>query len=299
MPRQCRGCASRLPRLESSSTRITTVSSLLSTPWPPSFTLSENPVSVRPPRFLRKNPKPTRGSVRNAAADARNTPSERMPVPTKNRPPTIRLLSRIRRTSTRSDARSAACLTSRLSSISRRRWNSVSAQVAAVTKPRKHTPYVRSAFDTEPATSSRNASWYICCQSRAARRVYAFAIVSQTRNCAPTPRKSPVTTAVRIEYASANTDMVVQIHDHRSYLIRGGSQNHEAINARKPASAIGRAELRRQRADSQRPLRVVRNNGASLAQTLTRIAYAYAYAYAYVSTHPSPYACSAGHSRRR
>ena len=41
----------------------------------------------------------------------------------------------MRRTSTRSDARSAACLTSRLSSISRRRWNSVSAHVAEITKP--------------------------------------------------------------------------------------------------------------------------------------------------------------------
>ena len=72
----------------------------------------------------------------------------------------------------------------------------MSAQVDEITKPRKHRPYVRSGFSTEPATSIRNASRYICCQSRAARRLNALATVNQTRNCAPTPRKSVVSTAV-------------------------------------------------------------------------------------------------------
>jgi hypothetical protein len=42
----------------------------------------------------------------------------------------------------------------------------------------------------------RNASRYICCQSRAALRLNALTTVSQTRKSAPTSRKSNVTTTV-------------------------------------------------------------------------------------------------------
>jgi hypothetical protein len=160
------------------------------------------------------------------------------PVPRKNFPPTIRRESRMRWTSTRSLWRSAACLNRRLSSISRRRWNKVSAHVDAITKPRKQTPYVRSGLSTEPATSIRNASRCICCQSRATRRLNALTTTSQVKNCAPTPMKSPLTIAVRRQYASANTLAAVHIHAHFSNRIRGGSHHHETTSATKPPSAI-------------------------------------------------------------
>ncbi len=73
------------------STRMTTVSSSLITPWPPSRTPSLKPAMLTVERALLKNrPKPMRGMSRNSSAALPNTTSETAPVPAKKRGPTMR-----------------------------------------------------------------------------------------------------------------------------------------------------------------------------------------------------------------
>ena len=90
--------------------------------------------TVSPWRVWRKKAfQPTRGNTKKNVPEIAKMAAEITDVTARKAPPTTRREPSTRSTSTRSLEPSPVCLMRRFSSISRRRWSSVKAQVAQIT----------------------------------------------------------------------------------------------------------------------------------------------------------------------